>query len=171
MTGPNLPVNTDATYADSPGDPSIKAHQQAHDSIHTIVNWFDKDATRAVGQVLRWNGTLYVPDALDSSDVPTVITNSQVASYTLVLADAGKVIEMNVASANTVTVPPAASVAWVTGTVIGLRQWGAGVTTVAAGTGVAVNSRGQIKTFAGQYAEGMLTYRGANSWILSGDLG
>lgn len=170
MAGPNLPVNVDATYVDAPGDPSIKAHQQAHDAIHQVVNRFDKDAVPTAGQVPRWNGSLYVPDSLDSTDVPTVTVNSQVSSYTLAAADAGKVVEMNVAAANSVTVPPAASVAWAVGTVVGLRVWGTGSTTVVAGAGVTVNSRGQVKTFAGQYAEGMLTYRGGDTWILSGDL-
>ena len=38
--------------------------------------------------------------------------NVQTASYTLVAADAGKAVEMDVASANTLTVPPNSSVAF-----------------------------------------------------------
>lgn len=170
MAGPNLPVNVDAVYADQAGDPSVKAHQAAHDSIHRVVNRFDMDAVPAVGQVPRWNGTLYLPDSLDSSDVPTVSVNPRTASYTLAATDAGKVVEMNVATANTITVPSVLSVPWATGTVIGLRAWGTGITTVTPVSGVLVHSRGQVKTLAGQYSEAMLTYRGSDTWILSGDI-
>lgn len=52
-----LPVNVDATYADT-GDPSRKLHQQHHDTIHAFVN----DAT-TIG-VRAWrSGLLAVPTA------------------------------------------------------------------------------------------------------------
>ncbi len=41
MSGPNLPVNVDATYADSGTDPSIKLHQGHHDTLHSYVNKLD----------------------------------------------------------------------------------------------------------------------------------
>lgn len=37
MTMP-LPVNIDATSADNASDPSVKAHQQHHDTAHGVVN-------------------------------------------------------------------------------------------------------------------------------------
>ena len=65
-----------------------------------------------------------------------ITANTQTASYTLVLGDAAKAIEMNVASANNLTVPPDSSVAFPVGTVLEVLQYGAGQTTiVAAGAG------------------------------------
>jgi len=64
MAGPNLPVNIDSTYANSSTDPSINAHQKAHDTLHRIVNTLDtRLGTATVGQVLTWNGAAYAPGA------------------------------------------------------------------------------------------------------------
>ena len=53
-------------------------------------------------------------------------TNTQTASYTLVLSDGiNTAVEMNVAGANTLTVPPNASVAFPIGTFIEICQVGA----------------------------------------------
>lgn len=170
MAGPGLSTNLDATYADSGTDASVKLHQQQHDVVHAIVNLFDTANSAATGNVPIGNGTVFLARGLLSTDVPTITTNSQTASYTLVLADAGKLVEMNVAAGNNLTVPPNASVAFPTGTIITVRQYGAGTTTIVAGAGVTVNSRGQIKTLAGAYAEATLIKRATNEWNLAGDL-
>lgn len=41
MAGPGLPVTVDADNADDGGDPTVKAHQQHHDALHAIANFFD----------------------------------------------------------------------------------------------------------------------------------
>jgi hypothetical protein len=100
-----------------------------------------------------------------------IVKNTQTASYVLALTDAGGLVEMNVATANTLTVPPDSSVNFAVDTVIPGSQEGLGTTTITAGSGVTVHSRGEIKTTAGQYAEFSLRKRAANDWRLSGDLG
>ena len=57
-------------------------------------------------------------------------TNPQTVSYTLVLADDSKMVEVNNASANNITVPLNSSVAYPIGTQINLLQTGVGQTTV-----------------------------------------
>jgi len=52
-------------------------------------------------------------------------------SYTLVLSDAGKIVEMNNGSANTLTIPANSSVAFPVDTRIDIIQYGAGATSVA----------------------------------------
>lgn len=97
-----------------------------------------------------------------------VAQNTQTGtSYSLVLADAGKVIEMNNAGANTVTVPPNSSVAFPIGTIIGVYRMGAGSTTVQQGSGVTVRNAGSLRA---QYSEGSLRKRATDEWVLSGDL-
>lgn len=105
-------------------------------------------------------------------DLVSIVTvNAQSASYTLVLADGTSMaVEMNVASANNLTVPPNSSVAFVTGTVIEVAQLGAGTTTLVAGAGVTINSRGALLNLAGQYAVASLRKRGTNLWLATGDL-
>lgn len=89
-------------------------------------------------------------------------------SYTLVLTDANKIVEMNNASANTLTVPPNSSVAFGLKSIIKVVQLGAGVTTIQAGSGVTINSNGGIMTLAGQYKSVTLYKRGTNEWVMEG---
>ncbi|HEV7283658.1 MAG TPA: hypothetical protein VGN75_02295, partial [Kaistia sp.] len=91
-------------------------------------------------------------------------------TYTLVLGDKGKVVEMNNASANTLTVPPNSSVAFPIGTWIDLRQLGAGQTTVAPGAGVTIRSNGSKLKLTGQYAGATLTKRATDEWVIDGNL-
>lgn len=99
-----------------------------------------------------------------------VAQNTPTASYTLVLADAGKVVEMNVASANNLIVPPAASVAFPVGTILEVLQLGLGQTTIVAGSGVIIRSSGgKLKLFS-QYSSASLRKRSTNEWVLNGDI-
>lgn len=100
---------------------------------------------------------------------PVVAANLQTASYTLTLADAGGVVEMNVATANTLTIPPNSSVAFPIGTVIEVFQFGVGQCTVTPGAGVTLLSDGGVNKTAGQYATVSLRKRANNGWVLSGD--
>jgi hypothetical protein len=98
-----------------------------------------------------------------------IATSAQTASYTLVAGDRAKMVEMNVASANTVTVPPNSSVAYPVGTKIDILQVGAGQTTIAAGAGVTVNATPGLKIRA-QWGSATLIKRATDTWVLVGDL-
>jgi hypothetical protein len=91
-------------------------------------------------------------------------------SYTLVLTDAGKMVTMTNASANTLTVPPNADVAFPTNTRIDVLQYGAGQTTIAAGSGVTIYSSGSKLKLTGQYSGATLWKKDTNTWVLIGDL-
>ena len=99
----------------------------------------------------------------------TVITNTQTASYTAVIADKDKLVEMNNASANNFTVPPNSSVAFAVGAQIRILQIGAGQTTVVAGAGVTINSTPGLKLRA-QWSSATLIKRATDTWVLIGDL-
>jgi hypothetical protein len=78
-------------------------------------------------------------------------------------------VRMNVASANTLTVPPNSSVAFPVGTQIIVTQAGAGQTTVVAGSGVTINSSaGKMKIY-GQFSATSLVQTAINVWLLMGD--
>jgi len=88
-------------------------------------------------------------------------------TYTLVLSDKNSaIVEMNNASANTLTVPPNSSVAFPTGTQIPVTQFGAGQTTIVAGSGVTIHTSSGVLTSPGQYAIMVLEKRGTNEWYL-----
>ena len=96
-------------------------------------------------------------------------TNNQTASYTLVLGDKAKVVEMAVGSANNLTVPANASVAYPVGTQIHIVQVGSGQTTVVASAGVTINTATTLKLRA-QWSAATLIKRAENTWVLAGDL-
>lgn len=95
--------------------------------------------------------------------------NSQSSSYVLVLSDVGKQIEMDVATANTITVPTNASVAYPTGTVIVVVQAGAGQTTITPAGGVTINGTPGLKLRT-QWSVATITKRGTDTWLAAGDL-
>lgn len=66
------------------------------------------------------------------------INNQAGAAYTAALTDRARILTMTSASANTVTIPPNSSVAFAVGDKLRICQYGAGVTTVAAGAGVTI---------------------------------
>lgn len=90
-------------------------------------------------------------------------------TYTLVLTDAASAVEVNNASANTVTVPLNSSVAFPIGTVIEVAQIGAGQTTIVATGGVTIQTSTSLSLRA-QYSTCSLRKRGTDVWILSGDM-
>jgi len=107
---------------------------------------------------------------IDSKTNKLITTNRQTASYTLVLSDADKLVEMNVGSANNLTVPLNSSVAFSTGTQILLAQYGAGQTTVVATSGVTIRSNGAKLKLNAQYSGATLIKIDTNEWYLFGDI-
>jgi hypothetical protein len=96
--------------------------------------------------------------------------NQTGTSYTLVLSDAGKIIDMNNASAITLTVPLSSTVNFPVGTRIDLVQSGAGQVTITGAAGVTINSKNAALNILGQWSAATLIQRSANLWVLVGDL-
>jgi hypothetical protein len=105
--------------------------------------------------------------ALDTKTNKLITTNRQTASYTLVLADADKLVEMNVGSANNLTVPASVFSA---GTQILLAQYGAGQTTIVAGAGVTIRSNGAKLKLNVQYSGATLIFLSGTEAYLFGDI-
>lgn len=108
--------------------------------------------------------------ALDGKADKDLSINTQTASYTLALTDRGGMVRMNVASANTLTVPPNSAVAFPVGTQLVITQAGAGQTTIVAGSGVTINASGAKMKLTGQWSGATLIQVSANVWTLLGDL-
>jgi hypothetical protein len=116
----------------------------------------------------KWDATLGI---VASKFVATSAYNNQVGtSYTLVLGDNGEMVWMNNASANTVTIPTNASVAFtINETCIVIVQEGAGATTVQGDTGVTVNGvSGGSATISDQFNAIALYKRGTDTWVAIG---
>ena len=94
--------------------------------------------------------------------------NTQTASYHAVLADAGALIRMNDASANSVTIDPDATTDFPAGSTVSVRQVGAGTTTIAAGAGVTITTPSSL-ILRVQYSTVQLIKVAADTWDLAGD--
>ena len=109
-----------------------------------------------------------------SEDVDGVVAglkaiNAQTGTtYTLVLADQSKLVTCSNAAAVTLTVPPNASVAFPVGTTIEVIGIGAGIVTLAQGSGVAINATPSL-VFRAQHSGATLVKIATDTWQAVGD--
>ena len=108
--------------------------------------------------------------AIGSAELDNLTLNAQTGTtYTLVLADAHKLVTQSNASGITTTVPPNTDVAFEIGDQVNLLQLGAGQVTVAAGSGVTIRSQGSKLKLNGQYSTATLVKIGTDEWVLLGN--
>jgi hypothetical protein len=117
--------------------------------------------------VVYYNGTGWVNKYVAS--IPTLTNAQSGTTYTLVLGDAGKIVEVGNASAITLTVPTNAGVAYPVGTQITILQTGAGQITVTGPAGGTLNATPGTKLRA-QWSSATLLKRATDTWVLIGDL-
>jgi len=148
------------------GSTTVQATAVAGTTTLTLPAATDTLVGRATTDTLT-NKTLTSPTINDAKQNLTL--NAQTGTtYTLVLADNGKLVTLSNASAITLTVPLNSSVAFATGAVINIQQIGAGQVTVAGAAGVTVTGTGtKLRT---QYSAAALVKTGTDSWTLIGDL-
>jgi len=120
---------------------------------------------------LSANGVQYSDGTQTKEGVPSRTAISQkTASYTLAaLTERDSMIEMNSASATTLTVPTNATVAYPVGTSLDILRVGAGAVDVAAASGVTINATPGLKLRA-QWSSATLIKRATDTWVLVGDL-
>jgi len=104
------------------------------------------------------------------TDITLILANRQTSSYTLSLSDINDLVEMNVATANNLTVPLNSVVPFPIGSKIDLSQYGAGQTTVVATSGVTIRSAGGALKLRVQYSGATLVKIATNEWYLFGDI-
>jgi hypothetical protein len=144
--------------------PMVTTHAADHDNANDAINKIEAELG-----VLPKGVYADVTTRLAAIETPTI--NAQTGTtYTLVLADASKIVSMSNAAGNTLTIPLNATAAFPVGTQITLRQAGAGQTTVAVTGGGTLMSRGSAFKLAGQYAYATLTKVGTDAWELAGDI-
>ena len=147
------------TYVDNSISSLIDSAPAALDTLNELAAALNDDASFA---------TTVTNSLADKSD-KLITTNEQTGtSYTLVLSDSAKLIELNNAAAITLTVPTNASVAFPVGTKIDLLQTGAGQVTVG-GAGVTINATPGLK-LSGQWSSASLVKRATDTWVLIGNL-
>lgn len=109
-----------------------------------------------------------IVDNLPTTYAPLSISiKEQTSNYNIDTTDPGKQIEMNVSSANTITVLKDLNVPL--GTVIVVVQTGTGQTTIVPATDVTINATPGLKLRT-RWSVATLTKRGTNLWLAAGDL-
>jgi hypothetical protein len=110
-----------------------------------------------------------------SADIATLkntidYETSASTSYTLALADAGKMEAFTSSSAVAITIPLNSSVTFPVKTRIDILQAGSGQITISPTAGVTLNSKGSKRKIFGQFSAATLIKVGTNEWTLIGDL-
>ena len=95
--------------------------------------------------------------------------NAVSTSRSVVLGDAGKMIEVNSVSPVTITVPDAATEDFPVGSVLQIVAFGTGDVLIAADVGVVIRSPTPARSLP-QYGSATLIKRAADDWYLFGDL-
>jgi hypothetical protein len=139
--------------------------QSNWDDSYTFVGNFPTQTGNS-GKYLTTDGSSLSWGAVSS----TITTNRQTASYTLVLSDSNKLVEMNVATANNLTVPLNSSVAFPIGTQIDVIQYGAGQTSIVATGGVTIRSTNSWLKINARYGAVSLIKIATDEWYLIGNL-
>lgn len=116
------------------------------------------------GQVLYWNNTAgaWESKAVTGPTFAGITTES--ISYTLVLADAGKLIVFNGSGALNCTIPADSTVVFPNGTVIEVEQYGTGLITILGAIGCSFGSLNNQTTTVGEYSSVRLIKNSADNW-------
>lgn len=112
-------------------------------------------------------GTVVAQDLVANT---TIDINTQIVSYTLQLSDAGKLVTIDNAAPNILTVPGNLAVQFPLGTVIVIASIGAGQTTIAPAGAATIVSPEAATILQFRYSVATLTKIGTDIWLLSGDV-
>lgn len=93
--------------------------------------------------------------------------NVKTGDYILTVTDSAKLIRMNVAISNTVTIPPHSSVPFKVRTVIPIMWYGVGQTALVAGAGVTIDQQSGNLALPGQYSVVLVTQIAIDEWVLT----
>ena len=116
------------------------------------------------------NADVNASAAIDLGKLADATIDEQASSYTLALTDKNKFIKMTSGSANTVTVPTNASVAFPIGSQIHIIQYGSGKTQVIPVSGTVTIDATPGAYLRAQYSSATLLKCDTNIWMLMGDL-
>lgn len=140
-----------------------------HDNVaNEITAITEKTSVSALDEYIQEDSDAsFVKKSIKHKTLRQAVPQTQTGTtYTLAIDDLD--LTMNNASANTVTIPTNASVAFPVNTVISVIQLGAGTTTITGDTGVTVNgtSAGSV-SIGTQYGGAVLLKTATDTWVVS----
>lgn len=139
-------------------------------SVKAYVDAEVAGASGAVDSVNGQTGVVVVADLLLTFRTETASHTLDSTDLASINAGAALKVKMNVATANSVTIPLNATQAFPLGTQILVQWYGAGQTSIAATGGVTINSANGWVKLAYRYSSVVLTKVGTNEWDVEGSL-
>ena len=150
---------------------AVTAAKIASDAVTTAKIADDAVTSAKIADGTIVNADVNASAAIDLGKLADATIDEKSASYTLVLTDKNKFIKMSVTStANTVTVPTNASVAFPIGSQIHIIQYGSGKTQVIPVSGTVILYATPGAYLRAQYSSATLLKCDTNIWMLMGDL-
>lgn len=99
-----------------------------------------------------------------------ITISNKTTDYTLAAADDGDIVEMDAATAKTITIPLNATVPFAIGTQIIVSRIGLGEVSIAGVVGVTLQAATSAYRLRAQFSAATLIKRATNTWILIGDI-
>jgi hypothetical protein len=147
-------------------DASVGAVVVTEDTITEIEN----DISALVTASASLSSALNSASTTLLSNISVYTIDTKSASYNLQLTDLGKILEFSANSGSTyVTIPTNASVAFLTGSSIGLFQSGSATVIIQGSGSVSVNAFSNDLVLGGQWAAATLLKRGTDNWLATGN--
>lgn len=170
----NTPIPAAATWANISGKPAVVAsgadQAAARASIGAGTSSLAIGTTSSTAKAGDYQPTWAQVTGKPNVALKEVTIREMTASGALVLADASNMVDMNSATAVTLTIPLNSTVAFPIGTQIIINQQGAGQVTFAPEGAVVINSASGNLKLTSQYSVATLIKKATNTWLLSGNL-
>lgn len=119
--------------------------------------------------IADYNGSTYSSKYVTGAEIHQLAHSSVTDDTTLALNQSYKIVEMNAATAKTITIPLNSNIAFPIGTLIYVYQMGAGQVTISPAVGVTLRSYNNEYKTKGQYSVITLRKHATNEWIMWGD--
>jgi hypothetical protein len=127
--------------------------------------------TKPSGGIPKADLAAPVQASLDKADTDTLAITLQAGSaYTLALSDAGSIVRMSSATAQTLTIPSDSQVAFPVGTAIEVLRAGVGTVAIAATSPAVIRTTAGGLTVTPQWGRVSLLKLSANEWHVDGSL-
>jgi len=165
---PAAGIASDAVTTAKILDANVTAGKLASDAV-TTAKILDSNVTTAKIADNAVTQAKMADRAIGSAELTNLTINAVTDTYTLALTDAQKLVTLNKSTGFTVTIPPASSVAFEKGDQVNLMQIGDGQITVAAGSGVTLQSQGDKKKLNGKWATATAVKIDTDTWVLIGN--
>jgi hypothetical protein len=159
----------------APGQGTVNTTQLGSSLLVPVASGGTGAASLAAASIATYTGTETLTNKTLTAPIVSYSINAQTtAAYVTVASDAGAIVTVSNASANTFKLPTNASVAYAIGSTITLIQIGAGLTTISAvtaGTTIVLSTGATAASpTLGQYKSATCIKTGTDAWYVIGAL-